>query len=192
NDDENRLPQLAEGDKLNVAEVTVEGHATNQPARYTEARLGKKMEDLGMGRPATYASIIMTIQDRSYLPSRGKDLVPSWVAFAVVGLLESRFTELVYFDFTASMEDELDAIASGNEDRTRWLNGFYFGDADKGDDSSDVKAASIARHGGLKSLVDVNLENIDARKVNSIRLYTDSEGRDVFVRVGRYGPYIER
>lgn len=150
------------------------------------------MEDLGIGRPSTYASIIKTIQDRGYVVSRGNALVPSWVAFAVVGLLESHFTELVDFDFTSSMEDELDAIASGNEDRTRWLNGFYFGDAEKGAEDADIKAASIARHGGLKSLVDVNLENIDARKVNSIRLYTDAEGRDVFVRVGRYGPYIER
>lgn len=152
----------------------------------------KKMEDLGIGRPSTYASIIKTIQDRGYVLSRGNALVPSWVAFAVVGLLESNFTELVDFDFTSSMEDELDAIASGNEDRTRWLNSFYFGDAEKGSEAGDVKAASIARHGGLKSLVDVNLESIDARKVNSIKLYTDTEGRDVFVRVGRYGPYIER
>ena len=192
NDDDNRLPQLDQGDDLDVAEVTVDGHSTNPPARYTEASLVKKMEDLGIGRPSTYASIIKTIQDRGYVVSRGNALVPSWVAFAVVGLLESHFTELVDFDFTSSMEDELDAIASGNEDRTRWLNGFYFGDADKGGDDAEIKAASIARHGGLKSLVDVNLENIDARKVNSIRLYTDAEGRDVFVRVGRYGPYIER
>src|SRR5690625_849641 len=90
------------------------------------------------------------------------------------------------------MEDGLDAIASGNEDRTRWLHGRYFRDAEKAAEDADIKAASTARHGGLKSLVDVNLENIDARKVNSIRLYTDAEGRDVFVRVGRYGPYIER
>lgn len=192
NEDENRLPQLEQGDDLDVAEVTVDGHSTNPPARYTEASLVKKMEDLGIGRPSTYASIIKTIQDRGYVVSRGNALVPSWVAFAVVGLLESHFTELVDFDFTSSMEDELDAIASGNEDRTRWLNGFYFGDAEKGAEDADIKAASIARHGGLKSLVDVNLENIDARKVNSIRLYTDAEGRDVFVRVGRYGPYIER
>src|SRR5699024_7662054 len=97
NDNENRLPQLAEDDELNVAEVTVDGHATIPPARYTEASLVKKMEDLGIGRPSTYASIIKTIQDRGYVLSRGNALVPSWVAFAVVGLLESHFTELVDF-----------------------------------------------------------------------------------------------
>src|SRR5699024_9126055 len=118
NDDENRLPQLAEGDDLNVDEGTVDGQSSNPPSRYSEASLVKKMEDLGIGRPSTYASIIMTIQDRGYVLSRGNALVPSWVAFAVVGLLESHFTELVDFDFTSSMEDALDAIASGNEDRT--------------------------------------------------------------------------
>ncbi|MCQ9335343.1 type I DNA topoisomerase [Corynebacterium phoceense] len=183
-----RLPHLNEGDQLRAKEVTADGHSTNPPARYTEASLVKKMEDLGIGRPSTYASIIKTIQDRGYVLSRGNALVPSWVAFAVIGLMENNFGELVDYDFTSSMEDELDAIAAGNQDRTEWLNGFYFGNAE----ASKEKAASIARHGGLKSLIDVNLEAIDARQVNSLKLYTDSEGRDVFVRVGRYGPYIER
>ncbi|EFQ79907.1 MULTISPECIES: type I DNA topoisomerase [Corynebacterium] len=185
---ETRLPHLEEGRALTAKEVSAEGHSTNPPARYTEASLVKKMEDLGIGRPSTYASIIKTIQDRGYVVSRGNALVPSWVAFAVVGLLEENFTELVDYDFTSSMEDELDQIATGIEDGTAWLNGFYFGNAE----ANEQKAASIARHGGLKSLIDVNLEAIDARKVNSLRLYTDTEGRDVFVRVGRYGPYIER
>ena len=185
---ETHLPHLEEGRALNAKEVSAEGHSTNPPARYTEASLVKKMEDLGIGRPSTYASIIKTIQDRGYVVSRGNALVPSWVAFAVVGLLEENFTELVDYDFTSSMEDELDQIATGIEDGTAWLNGFYFGNAE----ANEQKAASIARHGGLKSLIDVNLEAIDARKVNSLRLYTDTEGRDVFVRVGRYGPYIER
>ncbi|WP_288748682.1 type I DNA topoisomerase, partial [uncultured Corynebacterium sp.] len=185
---ENRLPHLEEGRDLHAEEVSAEGHSTNPPARYTEASLVKKMEDLGIGRPSTYASIIKTIQDRGYVVSRGNALVPSWVAFAVVGLLEENFTELVDYDFTSSMEDELDSIATGTEDGTAWLNGFYFGNAE----ANEHKAASIARHGGLKSLIDVNLEAIDARKVNSLKLYTDSEGREVFVRVGRYGPYIER
>ncbi len=185
---ETRLPHLEEGRALTAKEVTAEGHSTNPPARYTEASLVKKMEDLGIGRPSTYASIIKTIQDRGYVVSRGNALVPSWVAFAVVGLLEENFTELVDYDFTSSMEDELDQIATGIEDGTAWLNGFYFGNAE----ANEQKAASIARHGGLKSLIDVNLEAIDARKVNSLLLYTDAEGRDVFVRVGRYGPYIER
>lgn len=186
-DSEARLPRLSEGAALTANSVSAEGHSTNPPARYTESSLVKKMEDLGIGRPSTYASIIKTIKDRGYVVSRGNALVPSWVAFAVVGLLEENFSELVDFDFTSLMEDELDAIATGNRDRTQWLNGFYFG---SNDDSS--AAVSIARHGGLKSVIDVNLEQIDARKVNSLKLYTDSEGRDVFVRVGRYGPYIER
>ncbi|AJI77832.1 type I DNA topoisomerase [Corynebacterium singulare] len=186
--EESRLPHLNEGDTLTTSAVTADGHTTNPPARYTEASLVKKMEDLGIGRPSTYASIIKTIQDRGYVLSRGNALVPSWVAFAVVGLLENNFTELVDYDFTSSMEDELDSIAAGRENGTEWLTNFYFGNTEVG----DQKAASIARHGGLKSLVDINLEAIDARKVNSLRLYTDAEGRDVFVRVGRYGPYIER
>ncbi|MFS0319541.1 type I DNA topoisomerase [Corynebacterium striatum] len=187
-DGESRLPHLDEGDDLAVTKVTADGHSTNPPARYTEASLVKKMEDLGIGRPSTYASIIKTIQDRGYVLSRGNALVPSWVAFAVIGLMENNFTELVDYDFTSSMEDELDAIAAGTENGTDWLNGFYFGNAA----AKDQKADSIARHGGLKSLIDINLEAIDARQVNSLKLYTDSEGRDVFVRVGRYGPYIER
>ncbi|OFR69621.1 type I DNA topoisomerase [Corynebacterium sp. HMSC078H07] len=186
--EESRLPHLNEGDTLTASAVTADGHSTNPPARYTEASLVKKMEDLGIGRPSTYASIIKTIQDRGYVLSRGNALVPSWVAFAVVGLLENNFTELVDYDFTSSMEDELDSIAAGRENGTEWLNNFYFGNTEAG----EQKAASIARHGGLKSLVDINLEAIDARQVNSLRLYTDAEGRDVFVRVGRYGPYIER
>lgn len=187
-DGESRLPHLDEGDDLAATKVTADGHSTNPPARYTEASLVKKMEDLGIGRPSTYASIIKTIQDRGYVLSRGNALVPSWVAFAVIGLMENNFTELVDYDFTSSMEDELDAIAAGTENGTDWLNGFYFGNAA----AKDQKADSIARHGGLKSLIDINLEAIDARQVNSLKLYTDSEGRDVFVRVGRYGPYIER
>ena len=183
-----QLPHLTQHDELQATEVAAEEHATNPPARYTEASLVKKMEDLGIGRPSTYASIIKTIQDRGYVLSRGNALVPSWVAFAVVGLLENNFGELVDYDFTSSMEDELDAIAAGTEDRTQWLNGFYFGNAQAGSET----AASIARHGGLRSLVDINLEAIDARQVNSLKLYTDDQGRDVVVRVGRYGPYIER
>ncbi|MFC6147208.1 type I DNA topoisomerase [Corynebacterium nasicanis] len=185
---EKRLPNLAEGDALTATEITADGHSTNPPARYTEASLVKKMEDLGIGRPSTYASIIKTIQDRGYVVPRGNALVPSWVAFAVVGLLENNFTPLVDYDFTSSMEDELDNIAAGEEDGTQWLTGFYFGDAE----ADDNTAESIARHGGLKALVGENLEHIDARAVNSLHLYDDEEGRPVFVRVGRYGPYIER
>ncbi|MFV8394897.1 type I DNA topoisomerase [Corynebacterium hindlerae] len=185
---EKRLPQLSKGDALAAQQVDAEGHSTNPPARYTEASLVKKMEDLGIGRPSTYASIIKTIQDRGYVFSRGNALVPSWVAFAVVGLLEQNFSSLVDYDFTSSMEDELDEIAAGNENRTEWLNSFYFGNAEVGDKTAD----SVARLGGLKALVGDNLENIDAREVNSLRLFVDEEGRDIVVRVGRYGPYLER
>ena len=185
---EKRLPNLSEGDALTATKITADGHSTNPPARYTEASLVKKMEDLGIGRPSTYASIIKTIQDRGYVVPRGNALVPSWVAFAVVGLLENNFTPLVDYDFTSSMEDELDNIAAGEEDGTHWLTGFYFGDAE----ADDNTAESIARHGGLKALVGENLEHIDARAVNSLHLFDDEEGRAVFVRVGRYGPYIER
>ena len=179
---------LDEGQKLDVLNLLADEHSTNPPARYTEASLVKKMEDLGIGRPSTYASIIKTIQDRGYVYSRGNALVPSWVAFAVVGLMESSFSPLVDYDFTSSMEDELDEIAAGQEDRTEWLNGFYFGN----DKASDNMADTIARLGGLKHLVGDNLEHIDAREVNSLRLFDDSEGRPIIVRVGKFGPYLER
>ena len=187
-DNETRLPQLAKGDELATKSVTADGHSTNPPARYTEASLVKKMEDLGIGRPSTYASIIKTIQDRGYVVARGNALVPSWVAFSVVGLLENNFDALVDYDFTSSMEDELDEIAHGNQDRTRWLSGFYFGDAD----AKESMAQALARRGGLKHMIEDNLESIDARQANSLTLFDDAEGRPVVVRVGRYGPYIER
>ncbi|MFZ1161691.1 topoisomerase C-terminal repeat-containing protein, partial [Mycobacterium sp.] len=143
------------------------------------------LEELGIGRPSTYSSIIKTIQDRGYVHKKGSALVPSWVAFAVTGLLEQHFGRLVDYGFTAAMEDELDAIASGTERRTNWLNNFYFG-GDHG------VADSVARSGGLKKLVGVNLEGIDAREVNSIKLFDDAQGRAVNVRVGKNGPYLER
>ena len=187
-DSETRLPQVAEGEQLNSRAVTADGHSTNPPARYTEASLVKKMEDLGIGRPSTYASIIKTIQDRGYVVTRGNALVPSWVAFSVVGLMENNFDALVDYDFTSSMEDELDEIAHGNEDRTQWLSSFYFGDAE----ASDSMAEAIARRGGLKHMIEDNLENIDAREANSLKLFNDESDRPIHVRVGRYGPYIER
>ena len=187
-DSETRLPQVAKGDHLDARAVTADGHTTNPPARYTEASLVKKMEDLGIGRPSTYASIIKTIQDRGYVVPRGNALVPSWVAFSVVGLMENNFDALVDYDFTSSMEDELDEIAHGNEDRTQWLSSFYFGDAD----ASDTMAEAVARRGGLKHMIEDNLENIDARQANSLKLFNDASDRPIHVRVGRYGPYIER
>ncbi len=184
-DAESRLPQLTQGQRLDATELTPDGHSTNPPARYTEASLIKALEELGIGRPSTYSSIIKTIQDRGYVHKKGSALVPSWVAFAVTGLLEQHFGRLVDYGFTAAMEDELDAIASGTERRSNWLNNFYFG-GDHG------VADSIARSGGLKKLVGVNLEGIDAREVNSIKLFDDAEGRAVNVRVGKNGPYLER
>jgi DNA topoisomerase-1 len=184
-DAESRLPQLTEGQRLDAIELTPDGHSTNPPARYTEASLVKALEELGIGRPSTYSSIIKTIQDRGYVHKKGSALVPSWVAFAVTGLLEQHFGRLVDYNFTAAMEDELDEIANGHERRTNWLNNFYFG-GDHG------VADSVARSGGLKRLVGVNLEGIDAREVNSIKLFDDSEGRSVYVRVGKNGPYLER
>ena len=179
-DAESRLPELTEGQALTAASLTPEGHTTNPPARYTEPSLVKALEDLGIGRPSTYASIIKTIQDRGYVWKKGAALVPSWVAFAVIGLLEHHFGRLVDYDFTAAMEDELDSIASGTQQRTDWLSGFYFG-------AAQGSEGSVARSGGLKKLVGVNLEEIDAREINSIPMFDD-----VVVRVGRYGPYLER
>ncbi|GAA4259800.1 type I DNA topoisomerase [Dietzia aurantiaca] len=190
-DAERRLPRLDEGQHLTGSELVADGHTTSPPARYTEASLVKAMEEMGIGRPSTYASIIRTIQDRGYVYSRGNALVPSWVAFAVVGLLEQNFGRLVDYDFTSLMEDELDAIAEGRENRDDWLRRFYFGVGEgSGPGAGGGDDANYAV--GLKNLVDVNLEAIDARSINSIRVFDDSEGRPVHVRVGRYGPYLER
>ncbi|OBJ70633.1 type I DNA topoisomerase [Mycobacterium sp. 1274756.6] len=184
-DAERRLPNLTQGQQVAAVEATPDGHATNPPARYTEASLVKALEELGIGRPSTYSSIIKTIQDRGYVHKKGSALVPSWVAFAVIGLLEQHFARLVDYDFTAAMEDDLDEIAAGHERRTDWLTNFYFG-GDRGGDGS------VARAGGLKTLVGVNLEEIDARRINSIELFDDEQGRTIYVRVGKNGPYLER
>ncbi|SDC62578.1 type I DNA topoisomerase [Rhodococcus tukisamuensis] len=184
-DAESRLPVLVAGQAVTATKLDPDGHTTNPPARYTEASLIKTLEELGIGRPSTYASIIKTILDRGYVYKRGSALVPAWVAFAVIGLLEAHFGRLVDFDFTAGMEDDLDEIAGGREQRGNWLSGFYFG----GEHGAE---GSVARSGGLKKMVGTNLEDIDAREVNSIRLFDDSEGREVHVRVGRFGPYLER
>nr|WP_296764253.1 type I DNA topoisomerase [Rhodococcus sp. (in: high G+C Gram-positive bacteria)] len=184
-DAESRLPALKAGAAVTATQLDPDGHTTNPPARYTEASLIKTLEELGIGRPSTYASIIKTILDRGYVYKRGSALVPSWVAFSVVALLEAHFGRLVDFDFTAGMEDDLDAIAGGRERRGDWLQNFYFG----GDTGAE---GSVARSGGLKKMVGTNLEDIDARTINSIRLFDDDQGREIHVRVGRYGPYLER
>ncbi|MGI5503492.1 type I DNA topoisomerase [Lentzea sp. CA-135723] len=184
-DAESRLPLLVKDQDLTIAELSADGHTTSPPSRYTEPSLIKTMEELGIGRPSTYSSIISTIQDRGYVWKKGAALVPSWVAFAVVGLLEQHFGRLVDYDFTAALEDELDGIAAGRQGRTNWLSGFYFG-------GSIGPDGSIGRSGGLKKLVGTGVEDIDPREVNSIPLFSDDEGRTVVVRVGRFGPYLER
>src|SRR5205814_8663818 len=146
-DQEVRLPPVVEGDALDAVSLEPKGHQTQPPARYTEASLVKALEDMGVGRPSTYASIIKTIQDRGYVWKKGAALVPSWVAFAVIGLMERHFERLVDYDFTAGMEDELDRIAAGDEQRAQWLSKFYFG-GDMGVEGS------VGRLGGLKKLVE--------------------------------------
>jgi DNA topoisomerase I len=174
-DRERRLPPLAEGDPL-AGQLSPAEHATRPPARYTEATLVKELEDREIGRPSTYASIIGTILDRGYVFKKGTALVPSFLAFAVVNLLEKHFAHLVDYDFTARMEDALDEIARGEAARVPWLRRFYFGDDGGG-----------AHEEGLKELVS-DLGEIDARDVSSFPL----AGTDIVVRVGRYGPYLER
>jgi DNA topoisomerase-1 len=184
-DAERRLPQLTKDQGVTATELNPDGHTTSPPPRYTEPSLVKALEELGIGRPSTYASIINTIQDRGYVWKKGSALVPSWIAFSVVGLLEQHFGRLVDYDFTAAMEDELDRIAAGEQQRTQWLSGFYFG--------GDIGAeGSVGRTGGLKKLVGSGVDTIDAREINSIPLFNDEQKRPVVVRVGRYGPYLER
>ena len=183
-DAEKRLPELAEHQRLGERGLEPAGHTTQPPARYTEASLVKALEERGIGRPSTYASIMQTIQDRGYVFKRGQALIPSFLAFAVIGLMERHFPRLVDYDFTAGMEDELDHVAAGDERRIEFLRAFYFG----GDD----KEGTVAASGGLRNLVEEELGKIDARGVNSIPLYTDEQDRTVVVRVGRYGPYLER
>jgi DNA topoisomerase-1 len=184
-DRERRLPQVNEGDPLSAEEITVDGHATKPPARYTEASLVKELEEREIGRPSTYASIIGTILDRGYVFKKGTALVPSFLSFAVVNLLEKHFGRLVDYDFTAKMEDDLDRIARGEAQAVPWLKRFYFGEG-------DARGAAEAGNGdgdhlgGLKELV-TDLGAIDAREVSSFPV-----GNDIVLRVGRYGPYIER
>ena len=184
-DAERRLPVLAKDQPLTADSLEPVGHTTQPPARYTEASLVKALEELGIGRPSTYASIMGTIQDRGYVFKRGQALIPSFLAFAVSNLLERHFPRLVDYDFTAAMENELDEIAGGDAAALDFLRAFYFGD-----DRSTM--GLIAQGGGLKKMVTENLGDIDAREVNSIPLFRDDAGRDVVVRVGRYGPYVQR
>jgi len=172
-DDEERvLPPLQVGQDVTLVTLEPDGHTTLPPARYTEPTLVRALEERGIGRPSTYAAILSTIVDRGYVFKKGTALVPTFVAFAVVNLLEQHFEQLVDFDFTARMEDDLDRIAAGERARNEWLGRFYFGDG------SDP---------GLHHLVTEHLDEIDARAVNSIAI----PGSEAVVRVGRYGPYLE-
>ncbi|CAM4015572.1 type I DNA topoisomerase [Kibdelosporangium persicum] len=184
-DAERRLPRLVKDQPVTATELTADGHSTNPPPRYTEASLIKALEELGIGRPSTYSPTISTIQARGYVWKKGAALVPSWIAFAVVGLMEQHFGRLVDYDFTATLEDELDGIAAGRQERNDWLSGFYFGGA-------VGPEGSVGRAGGLKKLVGTGVDEIDPRLVNSIPMFEDAEGRKVVVRVGRFGPYLER
>ncbi|MFJ4161179.1 type I DNA topoisomerase [Microbacterium testaceum] len=172
NDDDadQSLPAVAVGDTLSVSDVEPKGHSTSPKPRYTEASLVKALEEKGIGRPSTFASIIGVILDRGYVSKRGQALVPSWLAFSVVRLLEEHFADLVDYDFTAALEDDLDAIARGEQRRTEWLKSFYFGSE---------------KQVGLRHIVD-NLGEIDARELNSTRI-TDT----ATLRFGKYGPYLE-
>ncbi|SBS74829.1 type I DNA topoisomerase [uncultured Microbacterium sp.] len=164
------LPIVAVGDELRLRDIEPKGHATSPKPRYTEASLVKALEEKGIGRPSTFASIIDVILDRGYVSKRGQALVPSWLAFSVIRLLEEHFSELVDYDFTAALEDDLDAIARGEQDRAAWLREFYFGSDD---------------HRGLRNIVD-NLGDIDAREINSTPI-----GDVATLRFGKYGPYLE-
>jgi DNA topoisomerase-1 len=170
-DDSKRLPAMAVGDLMKVSEYSCEGHETKPPARYTEPSLVKKLEELGIGRPSTFASIISTIQDRGYVVKRGRALVPTFLAFSVTGLLEQHFSKLVDYEFTASMEEDLDKIANGDADRVEWLTTFFYG-------HDDVP--------GLQALAE-DLGAIDAQQINTMKM-----GEDIEIRVGRYGAYIQQ
>ena len=187
-----RLPSMISGQELAALAAEASGHETTPPPRYTEASLVKALEEREIGRPSTYAATMSTISDRGYVDHRGQALVPTWLAFAVTRLLEENFTELVDYDFTASMERDLDRIAAGEEDRVAWLRRFYNGQGASGaaveetaPAAGELDAAAALRAQGLKGLVD-NLGEIDARAVNSIEI-----GEGVTLRVGRYGPYLE-
>ena len=170
-DDSKRLPAMAVGDSMKVTNYSCEGHETKPPARYTEPTLVKKLEELGIGRPSTFASIMSTIQDRGYVAKRGRALVPTFLAFSVTGLLEQHFGKLVDYEFTASMEEDLDRIANGDEDRVAWLTRFFFG---------------TDGNPGLEAL-SADLGAIDAQQINTMKM-----GEDIEIRVGRFGAYIQQ
>ncbi|MFZ4812857.1 MAG: type I DNA topoisomerase, partial [Ilumatobacteraceae bacterium] len=173
------LPPLTVGAPVAIESLTPNGHTTSPPARYTEASLVKKLEELGIGRPSTWASIIQTVQDRGYVWKKGQALVPTWTAFAVVGLMEKHFDSLVDYAFTARVEEDLDSIARNERQKQDWLQDFYFGDEDE-------------HLRGLKQLVAENLDEIDAAEINTFPIGNDPDGNLVVVKPGKYGPYVKR
>jgi DNA topoisomerase-1 len=170
-DTDRRLPAMSVGEKISVKEYTCEGHETKPPARYTEPTLVKKLEELGIGRPSTFASIMQTIQDRGYVAKRGRALVPTFLAFSVTGLLEQHFTKLIDYEFTASMEEDLDRIANGETERVAWLTNFFYGSEN---------------NPGLEDL-SADLGAIDAQAINTMKM-----GEDIEIRVGRFGAYLQQ
>jgi DNA topoisomerase I len=170
-DTDRRLPAMSVGEKIAVNEYTCEGHETKPPARYTEPTLVKKLEELGIGRPSTFASIMQTIQDRGYVAKRGRALVPTFLAFSVTGLLEQHFTKLIDYEFTASMEEDLDRIANGETERVAWLTNFFYG---------------TENNPGLADL-SADLGAIDAQAINTMKM-----GDDIEIRVGRFGAYLQQ
>ena len=210
-DRERPLPELTSGEALPQPDVDAQGHSTQPPARYTEASLIKKLEELGIGRPSTYASIMQTIQGRGYVWRKGQALVPSWTAFAVVNLLEGHFSAEVGYSFTAQMEDDLDEIAMGARERSPFLRGFWFGEVggDGAGSAGGADARGLSGPGadgeaagdgdrsdggtvGLTTLIDLAIANADPAAVNAIPLGKDPEGNEVVVRNGKYGPYVRR
>ncbi len=171
------LPPLTVGEEVPVASLVPQGHSTSPPARFTEASLVKRLEELGIGRPSTWSNIIQTVQDRGYVWKKGQALVPTWTAFAVVNLMEQHFDELVDYAFTAHVETDLDAIAAGDTQKDEWLRSFYFGDNTLP---------------GLKRLVEENLDEIDAAAINTFPIGVDANGTEVVVKPGKYGPYVKR
>ena len=189
--DEAKLPDLTEGLALPTPELEAKGHSTSPPARYTEASLVKKLEELGIGRPSTYASIMQTIQDRGYVWKKGTALVPTWTAFAVIKLLEDHFSDVVDYAFTARMEDELDQIAAGQVQREPWLNKFWFGDeaGEPTEELADVSAGSP----GLKALVERGKsEAIDPAEINVVAEFVTEDGERIVAKPGKFGPYLKR
>ncbi len=179
-DQERILPSLTEGTTATVDSTAAKSHDTKPPDRFSEATLIKKLEDLGIGRPSTYASVMKTIDRRGYVWKKGKSLVPAFRAFAVVNLLEKHFSDLVDYQFTAQMEDELDLIAQGQAELEPWLQKFYFGDA---------AAETTFRQMGLHKATTEQLD-LDFAAINSLPLGLAPDGDAVSVRSGRYGPYL--